>query len=255
MGFLITTDMLKKKPQQVEAPKKTVSLTKNPELNKKLTLRKDIIDQKATKSAVNGSIARVVFVLDHSGSMRTMYKDGTVQELLERIFPMAMYFDDNSELDFYWFDTVYKELESVTPENLEGYVEKIILSKKDHFGGTCYAPIMQEILNRFGKREALKIPTFVIFITDGANSDKRAAKDVLTEASNYNIFWKFIGIGKEQFEFLERLDTLRGRFIDNANFANVNDLTQISDNDLYTLLLEEYSDWLALCRQNGINVG
>lgn len=231
-----------------------ISLTKNEELNRKLTLRKDIIKEKATRAAVNGSMARVVFALDHSGSMRSMYKDGTVQTLLERVFPMAMYFDDNAELDFYWFDTVYKSFEPVTPDNLDGYVQKIILSQKDHFGGTCYAPIMQEITSRFAVREPMNIPTFVIFITDGANSDKTASKRVLTEASQYNIFWKFIGIGKDQFEFLERLDTLKGRTVDNANFANVNDLDALSDDELYTLLLEEYSDWRNSCQSAGIPI-
>ncbi len=249
---MISKDMLSK--HSATPVHSTVSLTKNPELNKKLTLRKVVLEKEAVKASVSGSMARVVFALDHSGSMRNMYKDGTVQTLFERIFPMAMYFDDNSELDFYWFDSIYKELDAVTPDNLDGYVENVILSKKDHFGGTCYAPIMQEILNRFGKREPANIPTFVIFITDGANSDKRASKEVLTEASRYNLFWKFIGIGSEKFEFLERLDTLTGRFIDNANFVSVNDLSSIGDDELYSLLLEEYSDWLALCRQNGISV-
>ena len=230
----------------------SLTLTKNPELNKKLSLRKDIIEEKAVKSSVNGTMARVVFALDHSGSMRGMYKDGTVQNLLERVFPMAMYFDDNSELDFYWFDSIYKQFEAVTPDNLDGYVSKIILSRKDHFGGTCYAPIMQAITERFAVREPARIPTFVIFITDGANSDRRAAKEVLTEASKFNIFWKFIGIGNDRFDFLERLDTMTGRFIDNANFANVNDLSSLSDDELYTLLLDEFSDWLDLCRNNGI---
>lgn len=250
-------NFLSKTPQQAAAPapaNKPLTLTKDPELNKKLTLRKDIIEEKAVKSSVGGTMARVVFALDHSGSMRTMYKDGTVQTLLERVFPMAMYFDDNSELDFYWFDSIYKALPSVVPDNLDGYVSKMILSQNDHFGGTCYAPIMQEITNRFALREPMKIPTFVIFITDGANSDKTAAKQVLTDASRYNIFWKFIGIGSDKFEFLERLDTLKGRFIDNANFASVNDLAKLSDDELYTLLLDEFSDWLGLCRQNGIPV-
>ena len=231
-----------------------VTLTKDPELNKRLTLRKDLIEKKAQRTSISANSARVVFVHDHSGSMRTMYNDGTVQTLLERIFPMAMYFDDNSELDFYWFDSVYRCLDPVTPDNLIGYVQKVILSRKDHFGTTCYAPVMQEITERFAVRERSDMPTFVVFITDGANSDKTAAKQVLTEASRFNIFWKFIGIGKEQFEFLERLDTLKNRFVDNANFVSVNDLAVLSDDELYTLLLEEYSDWLAACRQSGIPV-
>ena len=252
IGGLTMSLSFTKQPEPAATPKLT--LTKNPELNKKLTLRKDIIEEKAVKSSVAGSMARVVFALDHSGSMRNMYKDGTVQALLERVFPMAMYFDDNAELDFYWFDNVYKQLMPVTPDTLDGYVSKVILASKDHFGGTCYAPIMQEIVNKFALREPAQIPTFVIFITDGANSDKTAAKQVLTEASKYNIFWKFIGIGKDKFDFLERLDTLSGRFIDNANFAAVNDLAVLSDDELYTLLLEEYSDWRELCKANGIPV-
>lgn len=235
-------------------PKPAITLTKNDELNRKISLRKDIVLDEVKKKNITATMARVVFVLDHSGSMRKMYKDGTVQNVLERIFPIAMCFDDNAELEFYWFDNTYKELESVTGDNLDGYVQKVILSKKDHFGTTCYAPVMEHILNRYGKENRANIPTFVIFITDGANSDKAASKAVLTEASHYNIFWKFIGIGNEKFEFLERLDTLKGRFIDNANFVSVNNLAQIDDRTLYSLILEEYNDWLDLCRANAIPV-
>ncbi len=231
-----------------------VSLTKSEELNKKISLRKDLVIDEVKRNNITATTARVVFVLDHSGSMRTMYKDGTVQDVLERVFPIAMCFDDNSELEFYWFDSIYKELDPVTYSNIEGYVQKVILSKKDHFGGTCYAPIMQEILKRYAKLEPMNIPTFVIFITDGNNSDKTATKAVLTEASNYNIFWKFVGIGNEKFEFLQRLDELNGRFIDNANFVSIDNINKISDNELYQKLLTEYNDWLNLCRQNGIRV-
>ena len=233
----------------------TVSTSSGVDLKKKVSLRKEIILDEVKRSNITATTARVVFVLDHSGSMMTMYKNGTVQDVLERIFPMAMCFDDNGELEFYWFDNLYKELEPVTCDNLEGYVQRVIMSRKDHFGGTCYAPIMNEILNRYGKRDKMNIPTFVIFITDGANSDKPAAKRVITEASRYNIFWKFVGIGNTRFDFLENLDNLTGRFIDNANFVNFSNISTISDNMLYAQLLTEYNDWIALCKSHGIPVG
>ena len=226
----------------------------NAELAHKISLRKELVLDEVKKQNISVNTARVVFVLDHSGSMRTMYRDGTVQDLLERIFPIAMHFDDNAEMEFYWFDSVYKELDPVNCSNIEGYVRNVILSRNDHFGGTNYAPVMTEILNRYAKRDPAEIPTFVIFITDGNNSDKRAAKDILTEASKYNIFWKYVGIGHEKFEFLEKLDDLKGRYIDNANFINVSDLAAIDDKSLYALLLEEYADWLALCRSHNIPV-
>lgn len=245
------SDLFKKKTIS-EKEKLADNIISNAELAKKISLRKELVIDEVKKKNISVNTARVVFVLDHSGSMRTMYKNGTVQDLLERIFPIAMHFDDNAEMEFYWFDSVYKELDPVNCKNIENYVQNVILSKNDHFGGTSYAPIMTEIMNRYVKREPSNIPTFVIFITDGNNSDKKATKDVLTEASKYNIFWKYVGIGDEKFEFLEKLDELKGRFIDNANFINVSDLNAIDDKRLYDYLLEEYGDWLELCRSHGI---
>ncbi len=229
-------------------------LTENVDLDKKISLRKELVLNEVKKQQISVNTARVVFALDHSGSMRTMYRNGTVQDVLERIFPVAMCFDDNAEMEFYWFDNLYKELEPVNHSNISGYVERVILSKNEHFGGTCYAPVMNEIFNRFAKRDPMNIPTFVIFITDGSNSDKKASKDVLTEASRYNIFWKFVGIGSEKFEFLEKLDDLKGRFVDNANYISINNIQAIDDNVLYEKLLTEYNDWIKLCRENGISV-
>lgn len=237
-----------------EESKNKINLTKNPELNRKISLRKDILVCEVKKNNISSLKARVVFALDHSGSMRNLYKNGAVQTLLERIFPMAMYFDDNCEMEFYWFDSLFKELIPVNCGNLENYVEDVILARNEHFGGTCYAPVMNQIFSRYALKNPSVIPTFVIFITDGSNSDKKATKDILVQSSKYNIFWKFIGIGNEKFEFLEKLDSLKGRFIDNANFINIHDIEKADDSEFYHILLEEYEQWLQLCRNNGIIV-
>ena len=133
-------------------------------LQKKVSLRKDIILNEVKRNNITAAVARVVFVLDHSGSMIPLYKNGSVQDLLERIFPMAMCFDDNGELEFYWFDNSFKELTTVTIGNLEGYVQRVILSRNEHFGGTSYAPIINEITNRYALKDPMNIPTFVVFI-------------------------------------------------------------------------------------------
>ena len=242
------------KKDQPTVQNNPVGSVPNEELHRKISLRKEMVLDEVKRKNITATIARVVFVLDHSGSMIPMYKDGTVQNVLERIFPVAMCFDDNSELEFYWFDSEYKELPSVTTANLNGYVQNVILSKKEHFGGTCYAPVMEQIVKRYGIKQKANIPTFVIFITDGGNSDRANAKRAIIEASHYNIFWKFIGIGSTKFDFLESLDTLKGRFIDNANFISVNNLNEIDDKQLYALILEEYDEWLNRCRINNIPV-
>lgn len=46
-----------------------------------------------------------------------------------------------------------------------------------------------------------------------------------TKTFTKTCFFKFIGIGKEEFPFLNKLDTLTGRLIDNAGFMKVNVIT------------------------------
>ena len=61
-------------------------------------------------------------------------------------------------------------------------------------------------------------------------------------------------MGRTSFTFLEELDEMEGRFIDNANFFSVEDPAQIADDELYDLLLEEYPDWVKKAFQNGVLV-
>ena len=154
----------------------------NKNLLKEIDERKSIVVEEKKKRNISIDIAKVVFVLDHSRSMSTLYTNGTVQRTLERIFPLAMQFDDNSEMEFYLFDTLFKELDTITTENIEDYTSEVIMKKRGVYGATNYAPIIEEITERYTKKEKSKTPTFVIFITDGNNADKRAAKEALLHA-------------------------------------------------------------------------
>jgi hypothetical protein len=81
-------------------------------------------------------------------------------------------------------------------------------------------------------------------MTDGNNSDKDEMVSAMLDASKYPIFFKFIGIGREQFAFLQKLDDLDNRFADNADFKKIDDINAISDEKLYDMLLEEVEDWI-----------
>ena len=90
----------------------------------------------------------------------------------------------------------------------------------------------------------MEYPVYVIFVTDGENSDRAQAIEAITNASRYGIFFQFIGIGNETFSFLKKLDSMNGRFIDNANFFQQPDLSRTSDTQLYNLLMSEFPQWL-----------
>ena len=105
-----------------------------------------------------------------------------------------------------------------------------------------------------------------MFVTDGTTSDKPLTERQLRWSSREPIFWQFMGIGKgkksknkrlanvadSDFPFLEKLDELDGRLIDNADFFAVASLDEHSDAELYDLLMTEYPAWVRQAQQHGL---
>lgn len=219
-------------------------------------LRKRIVDlsKKAAfavnKRGIEGQGAQVVLVLDISASMNALYKSGAVQRVAERILGLTVAFDDDGQIDLLLFGTHAYQLPPVTLDEIEGYVERVILAQYKIREATNYAPPLRLLSNKY--RAPQPAPAFVIFLTDGGNSDRRESVEVIRELSHQPVFVQFVGIGKEDFPFLRKLDELSGRLIDNAGFMQVNDLDQIEDAELYDRLLNEFPHWLTEAREKGI---
>ncbi len=230
-----------------------------------LTTRKQLVlDIKKNKN-ITDQKAQVVLALDYSGSMSGLYTSGVVQKTLERVLPLGLGFDDNGEVDFYLFhDGVRKVNPNITLKNLDNYVSNNV---KGQMGGTNYAPCIMEIVKDFavmkntggfmgigGKKDyaPMDLPIYVIFMTDGENFDHTEAENAIKEASKCGIFFQFVGIGNANFSFLKKLDNLTGRLVDNANFFELNDITTVSDSDLYNRLLNEFPQWLPLAKSNNL---
>lgn len=209
---------------------------------KKISLRKDKVLSLAKERDLSGVKSRVALALDFSGSMSSLFEDGTVQSIIERIIPLALNFDDNGELDFWIFNDGVKKLDGITLDNFYGLADDI--KKHNSMGGTSYAPVMEDIDNFYIEEEPLNLPNYVIFITDGDNSDRSRAESMITKISNHPIFFQFIGIGNSSFSFLEKLDEMEGRYMDNANFFSVSNINDMSDDDLYDKLFAEFPSWL-----------
>ena len=239
----------------VKKPVVKVDITKSiPNTAAGINLKKSVISLDKSlislekKSGINfdGHRAKVAVVMDYSGSMSSLYRSGAVQNVLTRLMPLALRFDDNGELDVWIFDNSYHRVESIKLSNFESYVKEEIIGKGYRMGCTSYAPVWQEVLRKYFVEDAAtsNIPTFVVFITDGSNDDRRATNEVIKESSYKNIFIQFVGIGNERFEYLEKLDDLTGRPVDNTGFIKVSDMARLSDEELFDLLLDQYPDWL-----------
>lgn len=208
----------------------------NVDLTKKVSLAKEEVQKVClTKKPLQNLIANVGIALDFSGSMERLYDNGTMQDVVEKILPLGMTFDDNGAVESWIFDNEFHRLRDITLSNLDNYIKKE--TSKYGMGGTCYAPVMKDILKAYKKN---KIPAYIIFITDGDNSDKRATDEIIKEAAKYPIFWQFVGVGDADFYYLQALDDMQDRYVDNADFFQVKNMSDIT----YENLLNEFPHWL-----------
>ena len=224
-----------------------------------IDLRKRIVDlgQKAAFAAnqpgIEGQRAKVVLVLDISASMNALYQSGVIQRVIERILGLAVTFDDDGQIDLLLFGTNAYPLPPVTLDEIEGYVERVILARYKIREATNYAPPLRLIRDQY--RSPQPAPAFAIFLTDGSNADRRESAEAIRELSSQPVFVQFVGIGKEDFPFLRKLDELPGRVIDNAGFMAVDDLDAIQDAELYDRLLNEFPQWLVQAWAQGLLAG
>jgi uncharacterized protein with von Willebrand factor type A (vWA) domain len=212
----------------------SINLIKQRQEKVKLCLKK--------KFSVDTDIkARVNLVIDVSGSMSGRFKNGNVQDIVERIYPVASVFDDDKELDVYIFNNSFSRLTPVTIDNYEGYVQKRIIDTGSIGGGTNYNPVISDIVK---ENKGTDVPVYNIFITDGDNWDKSETTKTMIKSSNEKIFWQFVGIGYDSFDYLQKLDDLTKRVNDNADFFSVNEISDLTDEELYSKLLNEFPSFL-----------
>ena len=217
--------------------------------------------EKRDHVALGNTKAKVVVALDYSSSMRPLYENGTVQKTLDRLVPLGLSFDDNGKIELFLFQNDFQRLADLTADNYAQYVSNVIEPACYPMGGTCYAPVLRAITEGmtvrretsygFGGTEVTMpplvepgVPTFVLFITDGENEDRRLSDQVIRRAAELNVFIQFIGIGDLLFSYLQEVDELPGRQCDNTGFSRMADLAAVSDAQFYDAVLAQFACWL-----------
>lgn len=217
--------------------------------------------------------AQVGINIDVSGSMDELYRSGAVQAAIERILPVALYFDDDGRIDTWVFSDGDRmaSILPVTAQNYAGYVDREILGNprlQAILGHrTDYAPVLRSNLmayglieekgaggllgmifglsrETYGEETRSGTPAINYFLTDGENSDHEAAWDILSqaEAAESQIYYVMVGIGDQNFRFLRKA----AQVFPNVGFVNVRDLGEfVGSDDAYEKLLPpELCTWL-----------
>lgn len=235
--------------------KTTPAPTAATELSVNLSKERTINLSKTAKQVINlynlgGEKLAVYGVYDHSGSMRSYYKSGSVQQLAEKVLAIALNFDDDGEIPNLYFDSRAHEPFNV---NLDNIGEALEANRPPRMGTTNYADAMHAVVKHY-KATGTKNPAFVIFQTDGSPDSRLEAEKAICKYSNLPIFWQFIGFGNDSFTFLKKLDELdeSKRAVDNAGFFAVQDVDSQAPEELFKNLVKEVPSWLEAIRAKGI---
>lgn len=237
--------------------------------------------QDVVGNRLGGQVSRVALALDYSGSMSRQYSSGAMQRLAEKVLALGTQLDDDGSIDLFLFDSSAAYAGGVTIDNFRTVVEDYTRGRR--MGSTNYADLFRTVVDTYDlnphrsvvvRTERIKgglfkkdttrevtesqlapvyseLPTLVVFLTDGSPDNRAHAVQELTAASYAPIFWQFLSIGSESMAFLEKLDDLDDRYIDNADYKPVGDVDRLSGEKLFELLLDEYPGWVNEQRKRG----
>lgn len=226
------------------------------EKRQRLDMRKREVHKVLLSKNAAGERARVVIVIDKTGSMAQQYSKKVIHRVVERMLAVATQIDDDGQLEPYMYAKSFLRVPDISVDNVESWTDEYLHIYGKH-GGFDYnkigatneeLPIMNEILGSVAPGR----PVLVLFFTDGGFRKKGPISDLMRAASTAPVFWQFVGIGKANYGVLEQLDEMEGRVVDNAGFFALDDIDNVSDDELYQRLLSEFPDWLRAARAANI---
>ncbi|MGW3913502.1 VWA domain-containing protein [Streptomyces sp. NPDC005070] len=242
------------------------------DMRKRLSLRKEQVAVSLRKHGAVGVRARVILVLDASGSMSFLYSKGVVADVVERMAAVAAQLDDDGEMQAWTFASNPARLPDLAlgdlPEWLEQHVrvgELTLFRRKKPKKGLLPGQVdmravgiqneEQKVIaevRAFVREHPAADPTLVLFFSDGGVYRNKEIETELREAVEEPVFWQFVGLGRSNYGVLERFDTLPGRRVDNVGFFAVDDISDVPDPELYDRLLSEFPSWMKEARRLGI---
>ncbi|KUF15751.1 VWA domain-containing protein [Streptomyces silvensis] len=243
------------------------------DMRKRLSLRKEAVAVSLRKHGAEGVTARVILVLDASGSMAFLYSKGIVADVVERMAAVAAQLDDDGEMQAWTFASNPARLPDLLIGELPDWLRLHVRVGEVglfHRAGKRKKGLRDEQVDMrsvgiqneeqkviaevrsYVRENPTAAPTLVLFFSDGGVYRNDEIERQLRDAVEEPVFWQFVGLGKSNYGVLERFDTLPGRRVDNVGFFAVDDISTVPDTELYDRLLSEFPDWMAAARRAGI---
>jgi hypothetical protein len=206
------------------------------------------------KKGLTGQRAAVYLVVDRSYSMNGYFSNGAVQHLADQALGLSVNLDDDGSVPLVFFDSKPYPVVEISLDRYAGVVadQHQLHGGITTMGGTQYSMAIRAVIDHYAFSGSSD-PALVIFQTDGAPQDRDAARLLLAQASAMPIFWSFVGFGHSRIPFLEQLDDLSGRVVDNASYFHAGERpAAVADGDLYDGITHEFGPWMAAARSRGV---
>lgn len=218
--------------------------------------------------------AKVVFAIDHSGSMQNLYSRGVVQQITDRVLALGHVVDDDGSIEVYSYTTSSNPLGEAKAGDFGGFVDRKMRGLG--WGGTDFGPVLKDIYNDYYVAEQKtggimgglfnrgaatapafppnrndandKLPVMVVFITDGDTDDERGVESIIErfEKEGHSLYIQFIGIGTgTDFDFCQRVADKYG----NCGFNHVADPAGIDDEQLFADIMSD--EMLGFMKKHG----
>lgn len=172
--------------------------------------------------------------------------------------PVAVQLNDDGSLEAYLDARSFMKLPDLRVEDLDHWAEthlhlRGIVHGVDYNAighGNDEIPVMRAVLDDL--RHGDRMPTLVLFFTDGGFSKRGEIAALVREVSGLPAIWQLTGPGEAKYGVLERLDELDGRVVDDVGLFAVDDIDAVDDAELHRRLLGDFPDWLREARAAGV---
>jgi hypothetical protein len=209
-----------------------------------------------SKQDLSGFRAKVILVLDHSGSMRTEYRSGAVQTLTERALGFGLQVSRTGSVLVIPFDSHARPPIQVDASNYQGVVNSRIWDEWN-MGSTNLAAPLRHVLSEAMNTDE---PIVCIVVADGTvdRGTERQTTDLFCEMASYPVWFKLLAI--KPVEYFQTLDDLELTQPGRRLLDNVDTKYSTKDLDLLTCpplkfaeaMTDELGSWIKAAKAAGV---
>ena len=185
--------------------------------------------------------ARIVLVIEASQQTAQYFSNGSMQNLITKVRPLAMQFSDNAQLEYWLYGSRPKKMFPIGERNYASAIPNDWGSLMWSLGeNKSETTAMTEVLSSC---QPFNMPSYILFITSGNIPLNSQIEQMVVSSSQFPVFWQFLGMGNSRYGVFENITNLPGSTVCNAKFAAISGFSQNSTPELYKFLLSDFSKW------------